>query len=304
MVFVQLVVTDDFVDIAENNLLSDTDDLASTPVFVDDDGLHRTSTQDDIAGDSVDADASIDLDGTEQELRTNPGDENPEEDSSSNTLTSLGEDYNSIPDKEVVPLDWTTLDKGLKDLDSLMNLIDEGSTLQANESQVAVAPSEGAEDEPSKPKYPCLARAHLLADLVNLADVINGNDSDKNASDDEVSDANINSTDTANSTDTGNSTDTTNSTREANATVATPWVAQTRIVNASELLELVTSKIAEPIKEDNNSTNTTSEGHCVFVMFYAPWCKFSAASAPHFNAIGRAFADIDVIAVDAFQFRR
>ena len=80
--------------------------------------------------------------------------------------------------------------------------------------------------------------------------------------------------------------------------------AQARIVNATELLELVTSKAdLQPVSADNNSTNTT-EGHCVFVMFYAPWCKFSVASAPHFNAIGRAFADIDVIAVDAFQFRR
>ncbi|XP_071954513.1 thioredoxin domain-containing protein 15-like [Antedon mediterranea] len=62
-----------------------------------------------------------------------------------------------------------------------------------------------------------------------------------------------------------------------------------RIVNTTKLLDIVSVK---------NVTNTS----CAFVMFYAPWCKFSAESAPYLNAIGRAFPGLDVLAVDTMQF--
>lgn len=41
---------------------------------------------------------------------------------------------------------------------------------------------------------------------------------------------------------------------------------------------------------------------CVLVLFYAPWCHFSAAAAPHYNALPRVFPDISCIAVNAATY--
>ncbi|XP_033119711.1 thioredoxin domain-containing protein 15-like isoform X2 [Anneissia japonica] len=65
--------------------------------------------------------------------------------------------------------------------------------------------------------------------------------------------------------------------------------AAVKILNTTQLLEIVSV---------TNATNTS----CAFVMFYAPWCKFSAETAPYLNAIGRAFPGLDVLAVDAMEF--
>lgn len=62
-----------------------------------------------------------------------------------------------------------------------------------------------------------------------------------------------------------------------------------KIVNSSELLLQLGSK---------NATN----GRCTVVLFYAPWCIFSAQVAPHYNALARAFPKLDVVAIDAFHF--
>lgn len=62
-----------------------------------------------------------------------------------------------------------------------------------------------------------------------------------------------------------------------------------KIVNSSELLQQLGSR---------NSTN----GQCTIVLFYAPWCIFSAQVAPHYNALARAFPKLDVVAIDAFHF--
>ncbi|XP_038061026.1 uncharacterized protein LOC119731825 [Patiria miniata] len=75
--------------------------------------------------------------------------------------------------------------------------------------------------------------------------------------------------------------------------------AQVKIVNNTELMELVSAVYSAPGQENSSSA---LGGYCAFVMFYAPWCKFSAKAAPAFNAIGRAFPDLEVLAVDAFQY--
>ncbi|XP_022110789.1 uncharacterized protein LOC110990193 [Acanthaster planci] len=72
-----------------------------------------------------------------------------------------------------------------------------------------------------------------------------------------------------------------------------------KIVNNTEMMELVSS-VYHPPSQDNSSS--VLGGYCAFVMFYAPWCKFSAKAAPAFNAIGRAFPDLEVLAIDAFQY--
>ena len=228
-----------------------TPDESKTDQHIDIDaneGFSRTSAEDD--GTPLETKP----DGTPLESKTDVNNDALEQ-----FRTSLNEEADLEQDKwpedvdllqDTSPLDWTTLDRGLQDLHNLISQIDDISPSQNESNASQDDDTEGGEEEPSKPKYPCIPRhANTSNDI------------------------------------------------SSNVTV----VAQARIVNATELLELVTSKA--DLSMPDNSTNTT-EGHCVFVMFYAPWCKFSTASAPHFNAIGRAFADIDVIAVDAFQFRR
>ncbi|NXQ96218.1 TXD15 protein, partial [Sagittarius serpentarius] len=40
---------------------------------------------------------------------------------------------------------------------------------------------------------------------------------------------------------------------------------------------------------------------CTLVLFYTPWCRFSASLAPHFNSLPRAFPTLRFLALDASQ---
>ncbi|XP_057590571.1 thioredoxin domain-containing protein 15 isoform X2 [Hippopotamus amphibius kiboko] len=40
---------------------------------------------------------------------------------------------------------------------------------------------------------------------------------------------------------------------------------------------------------------------CTLVLFYTPWCRFSASLAPHFNSLPRAFPSLHFLALDASQ---
>uniref|UniRef100_A0A8D0DWJ3 Thioredoxin domain containing 15 n=1 Tax=Salvator merianae TaxID=96440 RepID=A0A8D0DWJ3_SALMN len=40
---------------------------------------------------------------------------------------------------------------------------------------------------------------------------------------------------------------------------------------------------------------------CTLVLFYTPWCRFSANLAPHFNSLPRAFPTLNFLALDASQ---
>ena len=64
-----------------------------------------------------------------------------------------------------------------------------------------------------------------------------------------------------------------------------------KIVNSTELLEIL-----------NLSKSQSPQSQCVLVMFYAPWCHFCAATAPHYNALARVFPQLDVLAVDTSHF--
>ena len=48
-----------------------------------------------------------------------------------------------------------------------------------------------------------------------------------------------------------------------------------------------------------NLVNRTTPAVCALVLFYAPWCPFSAKAAPHYNALARLYPDLVLIAVDA-----
>lgn len=43
---------------------------------------------------------------------------------------------------------------------------------------------------------------------------------------------------------------------------------------------------------------------CTLVLFYTPWCRFSASLAPHFNSLPRAFPALRFLALDASQHSR
>lgn len=43
---------------------------------------------------------------------------------------------------------------------------------------------------------------------------------------------------------------------------------------------------------------------CTLVLFYTPWCRFSASLAPHFNSLPRAFPTLRFLALDASQHSR
>lgn len=66
--------------------------------------------------------------------------------------------------------------------------------------------------------------------------------------------------------------------------------ASVMIVNNTQLLSILSF--------DNNNT----EGDCVLVLFFVPYCRFCAAMAPSFNAIARVYPQLNIIAVDAAQF--
>jgi len=48
-----------------------------------------------------------------------------------------------------------------------------------------------------------------------------------------------------------------------------------------------------------SATNRSSPAPCSLTLFFADWCQFSAAAAPHFNALARAFPQLPVHAVDS-----
>jgi len=48
-----------------------------------------------------------------------------------------------------------------------------------------------------------------------------------------------------------------------------------------------------------SAANRSSPAPCSLTLFFADWCHFSAAAAPHFNALARAFPQLPVHAVDS-----
>lgn len=72
-------------------------------------------------------------------------------------------------------------------------------------------------------------------------------------------------------------------------------------VNATVKL-ITTAKLLQLLNFDKNDTDNVTD--CLLVMFYAPWCHFCAKIAPHYNALARAFPQLDFVAVDTAQFSK
>lgn len=71
--------------------------------------------------------------------------------------------------------------------------------------------------------------------------------------------------------------------------------------NATSIVKIINNtRLLQMLNFDKNDTLSD----CVLVMFYAPWCRFCAKVAPSFNALARAFPDIDIVAVDAAYFSK
>ncbi|XP_044133741.1 thioredoxin domain-containing protein 15 isoform X1 [Bufo gargarizans] len=55
------------------------------------------------------------------------------------------------------------------------------------------------------------------------------------------------------------------------------------------------------ISQDLMDFLNPNSSECTMVLFFTPWCQFSAALAPHFNALPRAFPTLQFLALDASQ---
>nr|XP_033783391.1 thioredoxin domain-containing protein 15 [Geotrypetes seraphini] len=55
------------------------------------------------------------------------------------------------------------------------------------------------------------------------------------------------------------------------------------------------------ISQDLMEFLNPNSSECTFVLFYTPWCHFSASLAPHFNSLPRAFPGLRFLALDASQ---
>lgn len=64
------------------------------------------------------------------------------------------------------------------------------------------------------------------------------------------------------------------------------------IVNSDELLRKI------------NSSNDNESDSCAIVLFYTNYCPFSAKLAPLYNALGRVYGNLPVLAIDAHKQHR
>ncbi|XP_065163919.1 thioredoxin domain-containing protein 15 [Atheta coriaria] len=70
--------------------------------------------------------------------------------------------------------------------------------------------------------------------------------------------------------------------------------SQVQIVNDTELIKLL---LPNP-----NITSRDTPGNCLCVLFFSKHCPFSSLAAPHFNALPRAFPDLQMVAINAIMY--
>jgi len=95
--------------------------------------------------------------------------------------------------------------------------------------------------------------------------------------------------------DTENSTRTTKLSCSCNNTLESSGEAVVQLVNGTTYQTLIYG-------EHNASvTNRSLSATCSVTLFYAPWCDFSTAAAPHYNALARVFPQLRFYAVDSSE---
>ncbi|XP_030360296.1 thioredoxin domain-containing protein 15 [Strigops habroptila] len=70
-----------------------------------------------------------------------------------------------------------------------------------------------------------------------------------------------------------------------------------RNTTGAERLTLQILNVSQDLMEFLNPNSSD----CTLVLFYTPWCRFSASLAPHFNSLPRAFPTLRFLALDASQ---
>lgn len=98
-------------------------------------------------------------------------------------------------------------------------------------------------------------------------------------------------------------TDSTTNTTDSSKKVKFQCVGRNVTDNANATVKLITTaRLLQMLNFEKNGTENVTD--CVLVMFYAPWCHFCAKTAPHYNALARAFPQLDFVAVDTAQFSK
>lgn len=89
-------------------------------------------------------------------------------------------------------------------------------------------------------------------------------------------------------------------TEESNTTESakSPKVnCEERNITGIDTFTLRILNVSQDLMEFLNSNSS----ECTLVLFYTPWCHFSARLAPHFNSLPRAFPTLHFLALDASQ---
>lgn len=68
--------------------------------------------------------------------------------------------------------------------------------------------------------------------------------------------------------------------------------------NASIIPDPPQAVVVTPHQLESIVENQTMQNCCAVVLFYAPWCTFSVQFAQKFNALGRSFKNLPILAVD------
>lgn len=52
--------------------------------------------------------------------------------------------------------------------------------------------------------------------------------------------------------------------------------------------------------QPSSASATSGPGQCTVLIFYLDWCPFSAKAAAAFNALGRLYPQLNILAIDAY----
>lgn len=78
-----------------------------------------------------------------------------------------------------------------------------------------------------------------------------------------------------------------------------PWKCRKYNMTEQKVIVLEdTNSLTSWLNEVNKTTS------CAVVLFYAKWCFFSASVSPIYNAVGRAFSGVPILAFDAYTHNR
>ena len=98
--------------------------------------------------------------------------------------------------------------------------------------------------------------------------------------------------DTENSVVSANETETENSTRTSKVSCS---CNNTLEDSADPVVQLVNGSTYQTLifgEHNTTITNRSQPATCSVTLFFAPWCDFSAAAAPHYNALARVFPQL------------